>query len=345
MLRDENITAIPENYARTLRHQGFLPGGGDVDFSNERFLFLESRLTPVPDKGLLNKVHSTLLRKARQIVERFQNRHSPERAHLRDVWNAALQRIEDKNYYDVSKSPNHYFFTQRHSTLHHIILLYVMRPNRHFEQASDRVVEQTLSGRASRPMIGFPIRGSDKCLRESTCLSFDTYMDLGADVLKRQFGASKRKSKATILISTEDPTIHEIASNQTNKYPFRILLNQNDSLQGSGRPSDFGGRGDEVMLSSLTALKLQLSSDFVVTNCCSNFHTLLMDLLFIGCGRRVTTGRKKRLHGGMCIQEHTNPRYRICCQWSQSEQCSSIKSNATGGLFDNFYNSLFSASS
>ena len=80
---------------------------------------------------------------------------------------------------------------------------------------------------------------------------------------------------------------------------------------------------DDVMLSTISSLKLQLLCYYTIGNCCSNFHLLLFDYLRDGCGGdTATTGSPTRSSQiTECLQENQDPRYRLCCKWSTAEEC------------------------
>jgi hypothetical protein len=65
---------------------------------------------------------------------------------------------------------------------------------------------------------------------------------------------------------------------------------------------------DEMMLSSMSSLKMQLVPRVSVGNCCSNFHVLLNDFLIEGCGAASD-------NTFLCLQEYHDPLLKVCCGW------------------------------
>jgi hypothetical protein len=68
---------------------------------------------------------------------------------------------------------------------------------------------------------------------------------------------------------------------------------------------------EAAMLSSISSLKLQLLPSLSIGNCCSNFHALLNDFLYEGCG----AASENHFH---CLQENKiedDPRLVVCCGW------------------------------
>jgi len=93
-------------------------------------------------------------------------------------------------------------------------------------------------------------------------------------------------------------------------------VNENDVTQGTGRPRSFQSMdilnvtAYDIMLSTITALKMQLLGQSTVGNCCSHFHLVIQSLLNRGCGS-VSSSRFQ------CLQEKENPAYRLCCKTKQ----------------------------
>ena len=84
---------------------------------------------------------------------------------------------------------------------------------------------------------------------------------------------------------------------------------------------------DDVMLSTMTSLKMQLMTESTVGNCCSNFHKVMLEFLQNGCGAA------KRNHFE-CLQDNENPEFRVCCEWSTSPECK--QKQATNSFGTNF---------
>lgn len=70
---------------------------------------------------------------------------------------------------------------------------------------------------------------------------------------------------------------------------------------------------DTIMISALSSLKAQLLPRLSIGNCCSNFHILLNDFLFEGCG----AASFNTFH---CIQETEDPLLKVCCGWHRDCQ-------------------------
>jgi len=133
---------------------------------------------------------------------------------------------------------------------------------------------------------------------------------------------------ANIILTTEDQHIMDDMKrfhNNTTKLPFRFITNKKDVMQGTGLANDFEKSGnitaDQVMLSSVAALKLQLSAKYSVGNCCSNFHNLLFDFMRDECGAARETV-------AMCLQEMEQAEFRVCCSWDKSDECTAKRQAA-----------------
>jgi hypothetical protein len=65
---------------------------------------------------------------------------------------------------------------------------------------------------------------------------------------------------------------------------------------------------DEVMISMLSTLKAQLLPQVTVANCCSDFHQMLNDFLYEGCGTSSTNTFQ-------CLQDTNDPFLVPCCRY------------------------------
>jgi hypothetical protein len=218
------------------------------------------------------------------------------------------------------------------------VQFYLMRPNFMARQEIARQLETTMMmGQQQQPQaqhrspnnignddekrqyFGLPIRGSDKCHAESTCLSFDRYMELMLH--KRQQHGVAGKS-GTILLTSEDTSIlpmrHAFASNIS--FPFDFIVNEHDVQPGTGAARTFQERADAIMISSLTAIKIQLQANVLVGNCCSNFHSLLFAFVRNGCG----ADPKVQFE---CLDKTQDPRFRICCAWTRTNECNGVRAS------------------
>jgi hypothetical protein len=197
-----------------------------------------------------------------------------------------------------------------------------MRPNVNYQQYSDDIVSSIIPANLDRSLsIGLPIRASDKCDAESICYGFDTYMTLMRRMWDDQLQPPPGTKKGDIFLTTEDKIVmtSRLDYERNESFPFRFIVNENDVLQGSGEPTSFKGRADSIMLASIVSMKLQLQSKFLVVNCCSNFHLIMFDLFLEGCGA-VPDSQP------MCLQEHPDPQFHICCGWTRSSECDDIRS-------------------
>ncbi len=162
------------------------------------------------------------------------------------------------------------------------------------------------------------IVGSDKCRFESTCLPFERYMERVVSKWRKHQVSGKR---GTILMTSEDPNILPLRLSfvQNESFPMEIVVNTKDVQQGHGRPKWYEDNADAIMISSLAAWKMQLQSNVLVGNCCSNFHLLLFEMMRAGCGADPNYYTELE-----CLNEVDDPRFRICCERTQDAMCASI---------------------
>jgi hypothetical protein len=97
-----------------------------------------------------------------------------------------------------------------------------------------------------------------------------------------------------------------------------------DSGHGARRPP-INATADEVMLSAVSSLKLQLMARLTIGNCCSGFHITMHSFLREGLGAASSSSFE-------CLQENENPEYQLCCHKNricQEKRDAEIRSMAT----------------
>jgi hypothetical protein len=204
-------------------------------------------------------------------------------------------------------------------------------------------------------------KASDKCGSESECLSFHQYIDAAYEIWLHQVQinsnslalSSYDEHRINIIVTTESKQVQKDvneynanlhSSNNSFVPNFHIITNPFDvtqdtgyfdvasssssssSLLASSNMMQENYTVDDIMLSTLSSLQLQLhASRLTIGNCCSNFHLVLKDLLNIGCGGVQYSHDNIPKHAGQhtfqCLQNHPNPKYRICCSWDKSIDC------------------------
>jgi hypothetical protein len=259
-----------------------------------------------------------------------------------DVLRMASKFIYEK---EPGQTDSYYYFG--HNVKHNgALVFYAMRPNHYYMGKLREITEETFPESFDPELaFGLPIRASDKCIAESECRSFDEYMRLmdhtwkmhKTEFLKSHSDQNKTKQNdlsTSIIVTSEAPNVHKAqvdfqrqGFHKNLSFPFEFVNNGFDLHQGSGNPSDLKSRqanmtSDDIMLSSISTLKVQLHARYTVGNCCSNFHLLLFDFLKGGCG--ASKNQKAE-----CLQDSELPEFRLCCEWSKSEECLA-KSNSTG---------------
>lgn len=257
--------------------------------------------------------------------------------------NGALNSTKDLEAIDLAHKWVTEKFNDDPTGLNRLMYVYLLRPNPHYKQILDRQISQ-LVPKNNNPSetIGLAIRGSDKCNAESTCYSFDRYMELATEVgfplLRKPFTNTRPK----LIMTTEDPNIFNssLVYQRNSSFEFEFLVNENDNMQGSGFPRDFKGQGESTIVSSLTALKFHFHASRVYVNCCSNFHVVIKKLLESQCGgqrhrfdfvfgKNVTVDESIAKSWpnvvGRCLNGDSTPRkFRICCGWSKDGTCAEI---------------------
>jgi hypothetical protein len=235
-----------------------------------------------------------------------------------------------------------YTFAAATQKVAHALGFYAMRPNPTSAQDLADIFQEIIPPDLSpERTVGLPIRASDKCGRESQCLSFDQHMQATSDLWARHLNESSANSKEksagpTVLFTTESKDIlhdqQDFVSNSTRQaqflFPFRFVTNTKDVIPNTGklRPRaarKAGTTADGAMLSAMSSLQAQMVARLSIGNCCSNFHALLSDYLMEGCGSASDNTFQ-------CLQEHENPVLRICCVWQHD--CKEAKQKAIDEL-------------
>jgi hypothetical protein len=314
-----NATVIPEDHARTLRRRGIM---ADPKYLDSRILVLEPRLSPPIRWDIQVKIQRRLHSIAMRLIDNIRETAPQDQIEFLEAA-AARINVENSTIGNRESGGNltRYVYGNRDTKAAHAALMYLMRPNPNFQRITDHEVSKILPLDLNESLtMGLPIRASDKCSSESVCFSFETYMSLMSQVWANNKLFSTAETKGNIILTSEDRNILlESRRYQANSsFPFRFLINEKDVFQGSGNPRHFHNRSDDIMLSSMIAIKLQLHSKFSIGNCCSNFHLVLFDLLREGCGSVAD-------NEVMCLQEYPDPRYQLCCGWTKSAVCSQLK--------------------
>jgi hypothetical protein len=309
---DFDLVYVPEGVARHIRRRGIILNQTLAEY---RYLYTDSRVTPVPDKGVMGKVRGALTHQAKLLVDQVRRSTNGLPQEKFSVLDEALRRLEQGFVQPMDQGL--YPYRNRNSAIHHAALLYVLRMQRKLQSRIDAKVKQILSRTPHFDpslSIGLPIRGSDKCWGESKCLNFSTYMDLSQDIWKERFETIAGAKKGTIVVTTEASDIAS-SSRLYQSDTLSIVMNTDDTLQNTGRPRNpkYRYQADAIMESTLIALRLQLYAKVTVGNCCSNFHLLLFDLLYGGCGLS--------LEPPQCLQEAKDPKYHVCCSWTATDEC------------------------
>ena len=157
------------------------------------------------------------------------------------------------------------------------------------------------------------ITAGDKCGREQRCYEFEKYVQVAEEM-----GAKRRNQTSniydTIVLTSDSRDMVESRLNYTSShpnathpdFPFRFLINENDTMQGHGKPQKYQSRADDIMASTLAAMKMQMLAETVVSNSCSNFHKVLAGFHVSGCGMAKEPYSES-------LQSNDNPQLRMRC--------------------------------
>jgi hypothetical protein len=285
-----------------------------------RYLYVPGRVTPERVSGIWDRAIANIYQTAKGLVDRVRTQHGGQEQHNLveqfRVWDKALDRIQDNNF-TFDQIPDE--STLGYHPFRSATLMYMLRLNREQQRQVQQGVKDTLPESFDPSVaLGLPIRASDKCRRESTCLSFERYMELANDTFQKygynreNNGTSTGRSRHSVVVTTEDSAV----ANETRNYPskhFPLIINKADAQQDTGKPSNYKYKTQaaSIMRSSMIALTMQMYPTHTFGNCCSNFHQIIFDLLESGCGLS-----KRR----MCLNQHPNRKFRVCCKWDGCEK-------------------------
>jgi hypothetical protein len=149
--------------------------------------------------------------------------------------------------------------------VHHALSFYAMRPNPRNAHELDKITAHIIPTDLNPDRsIGLPVRGeccfegstdlpvitnltpclllaSDKCERESECLSFDQHMQVASDMWQKHAKKSGLEVDPTVVFTTEATSMVEeqkafVARNDTQRYPFNFefVTNTKDVTPDSG---------------------------------------------------------------------------------------------------------------
>lgn len=280
-------------------------------YANEKVIIVEPSLNghkPLPfglQDALVNKISSL-------YAQRDDNSSTPK------PWELNKAVLEKVYKFIREKGATQWIF-------HHLIYLYILRPNVSSRATIDKTINKVIPDNFNPgTAIGLPIRGTDKCVRESECLTFDQYMQVLQEFsIKRSKAIHNAEGDEsdelihnTVILTTESKDILNSRlrySPKNESFPYEWIVNEEDVGQGSGNPNTFtqtNGENsfdaDDVMISSMVSLQMQLYSDALIVNTCSNFHALIQTLVGAGCGRVSYVESMK---------DNDNPDFRLKCAW------------------------------
>lgn len=111
-----------------------------------------------------------------------------------------------------------------------------------------------------------------------------------------------------IVLTSEDNAVMKarLSFPRNESFPFDFITNDNDITQSTGNPKFYHSRADDIMLNSFVALKMQLNTESLSVNSCSNFHKIMLDQAIHDCGVQNYCEQ---------YQDNVNPKYRLKCKW------------------------------
>jgi hypothetical protein len=105
----------------------------------------------------------------------------------------------------------------------------------------------------------------------------------------------------------------------SSQLKYRFVANRYDVIPDYGhgvRRPLINATADQVMLSAVSSLKLQLMARLTIGNCCSGFDITMNSFLSEGLGAASSSSFE-------CLQENENPEFRLCCH--QNRICQEVR--------------------
>ncbi|KAL7564630.1 hypothetical protein ACA910_009320 [Epithemia clementina (nom. ined.)] len=284
----------------------------------------EARVVRIRSKSILYPLAEGAIQRLHQIAQSLiqEQEDHLDAGLVETLKQAANQILLDEPGRNSSEYPG------GQSSIKQGALLYAMRPQFAKQQELYRLVTKDLPPEFDpSTALGLPIHASDKCGRESECLLFPQYMRLMAQAFHEHNLTNSihplDNNTTNILLTSESYHVFDdmkrFVDNATlvqTLLPFvpRFVFNTDDVRQNTGHLRDYLHIGDNVVMSTMSSLVMQLHGRYTYGNCCSNFHSLIFDLLRAGCGISVE-------NKGQCLQQNSNPEFRLCCWPRQAPRC------------------------
>eukprot|EP00979_Chaetoceros_neogracilis_P008305 scaffold1853_cov287-Chaetoceros_neogracile.AAC.7 len=144
-----------------------------------------------------------------------------------------------------------------------VALHYMLRPNLAAKREMERIIDKAVPAEFNpESSIGLAIRASDKCKKESQCMPFSNYTQLIREFAKKRSltrtgdNTTNTTLYDTVVLTSEskEMMVGRFAYTDKDHFPFRFVVNDEDVVQGNGKPRNYRGNemSDRVMLSSLT---------------------------------------------------------------------------------------------
>ena len=143
-------------------------------------------------------------------------------------------------------------------------------------------------------------------------MSFSTLMEFVKEWVEMRTKALREQGDNTVIdkivLNTEDRTYMEARLDypRNETFPFDFIVNDKDVMQGTGNSITFNDQADQIMLNSFVAMKMQLFTESLSVNSCSNFHKMILDQSIHDCGVQNYVE---------IYHENNNPKYHMKCKW------------------------------
>jgi hypothetical protein len=256
---------------------------GDGHVRNIPASEMDTRVWVLQKYGVIEVPPNTAIALLHQYIrELFQA--VPLEAGQRMFFHRVLRYISHSGHCRLEMNSTSFSYPASANLINHASAIFALRPNFQSRMILDEIVREITPPaiQSSSSLIGLPIRASDKCHRESECMTFADHMkavNLAKHKLPRP--NADGTSGQTILFTSESIEMTNDQKAYSMNSSIRFFVNFRDVTPNTGLINEVLDSGrftaDESMLAAISTLSFQMKARISILNCCSNFHMLLKE--------------------------------------------------------------------
>jgi len=272
MITNAHVLHKPYHYYFGDGHVRNIPAN---EMDNRVWVLQKYGVTDVPPRAAIDLLHQ-------YIRELFQA--VPLESGQRDFFHRVLKYISHSGHSRQKMNSSSFSYPASANLINHATVVFAIRPNFRSRKMLDEIMREITPPaiESSSSLIGLPIRASDKCRRESECMSFADHMKAVRLVKQKLLRPNADGTRGqTILFTSESVEMTNEQKAYSMNSSDRFLVNFRDVTPNTGLINEVLNTGrftaDESMLSAISTLSFQMKARISILNCCSNFHMLLKE--------------------------------------------------------------------